>query len=228
MNIDEVYYAIQAVNSNSSLDEERRNVRINIYQALMYNLNAKGQLEKLMNDIVANGKKLEKASDYAIFLNEDLEKMRVLLKGYILDSRFVKELHNKGVFKYSFEDLEKYLNQYISATGDTIDDVKIAMTMYPKLLEYKDLYLEMIEKVKNHLGEIFGDEMLKNSGDVKFKYECIFERIERMSGRDLFDEKTKDSLEILLNEVFSFYVNNVISIPIESQIDVSGTKEMIA
>lgn len=228
MDINELYYAIQEVNSNPSLDEERRTTRLTIYQALLYYMNDKNKLNGMITEILDDGHKLEKLSDYTFFLNEDLEKTRILVKGYILESRFISELKNKGVTKFSFEDVEKYLKQYISASGDTIDDVSVAVAMYPKLLTYKTSYIEVYDKVAKYLGEIFGEEMLKNSGDVRLKYERILERVERMVGRDLFDERTREWLEGLINELFSYYVNNKIVIPIETQIDVSGTKELIA
>ncbi len=228
MDINELYYAIQEVNSNPSLDEERRTTRLTIYQALLYYMNDKNKLNGMITEIIDDGHKLEKLSDYTFFLNEDLEKTRILVKGYILESRFIGELKSKGVTKFSFEDVEKYLKQYISASGDTIDDVSVAVSMYPKLLTYKTSYIEVYDKAAKYLGEIFGEEMLKNSGDVRLKYERILERVERMVGRDLFDERTREWLEGLINELFSYYVNNKIVIPIETQIDVSGTKELIA
>lgn len=228
MDINELYYAIQEVNSNPSLDEERRTTRLTIYQALLYYINDKNKLNRMISEILDDGHKLEKLSDYTFFLNEDLEKTRILVKGYILESRFINELKSKGVKKFSFEDVEKYLKQYISASGDTIDDISVAVTMYPKLLTYKTSYIEVYDKVSKYLSEIFGEEMLKNSGDVRLKYERILERVERMVGRALFDEKTREWLEGLINELFSYYVNNKIVIPIETQIDVSGTKELIA
>lgn len=228
MDINELYCAIQEVNSNPSLDEERRTTRLTIYQALLYYINDKNKLNRMINEILDDGHKLEKLSDYTFFLNEDFEKTRILVKGFILESKFIKELKSKGVTKFSFEDVEKYLKQYISASGDTIDDVSVAVTMYPKLLTYKTSYIEVYDKVAKYLSEIFGEEMLKNSGDVRLKYERILERVERMVGRALFDEKTREWLERLINELFSYYVNNKIVIPIETQIDVSGTKELIA
>ena len=94
MNIDELYYAIQAVNSDSNLDDERRMTRLNIYQALLTYVNGMNKLKSLMNEIIVNGERLEKISDYNFFLNEDLENTRILVKGYILESRFIKILHN--------------------------------------------------------------------------------------------------------------------------------------
>jgi hypothetical protein len=70
--------------------------------------------------------------------------------------------------------------------------------------------------------------MVRNSGDIRLKYQRIFERIERMLSRRLFDLKAKEWLEELVNELFSYYVNNTIKLPIDTQIDVNGTKELIS
>lgn len=228
MNINELYYAIQEVNSNPNLDEERRTTRLTIYQALLYYINSKNKLDGMITEILDYGHKLEKLSDFTFFINEDLEKTRILVKGYILESRLINELNSKGISKFSFKDLEKYLKQYISVSMDTMDDVSIAVAMYPKLLEYKTSYIEIYDRVAKYLGKIFGEEMVKNSGDVRLKYERILERVERMVGRELFDEKAHEWLVGLINELFSYYVINKITIPIETQIDVSGTKELIA
>ncbi len=228
MDINELYYAIQALNTDKEIDDERRSVRLSIYQSLLYKTDGENKLRKLIFSILEDGKKLEKLTNYNFIINEDLEKTRILVKGFILESRFIDELHNRGVDDFSFSDLEKYLQQYIVSTKDTIDDVATAIRLYPKLLEYKDMYMNIYGNVAKYLGDVFGVEMLKNTGDVRLKYQRIMERIERMMNRDLFDDKTREMLELLINDVFSFYVNRDILIPIETQIDVSGTKELIA
>lgn len=227
MDINEIYYAIQAVNSDPNLDSERKSVRLGIYQALLYYFDGKNKLNTLVGSILTDGEKLEKLSDYNFLLNEDLEKTRILVKGYIFESRFIKELKNQGIEKFSFNQLENYLQKYISSTRDTIDDVSLAVSLYPKIEEYKVVYEKMYEIVGKYLSEIFGEEMLKNSGDLHFKYECILQRIDRMSGRDLFDQQTRESLEYLIGDIFSYFVKKKIIIPIKTQIDVSGTKELI-
>ena len=68
--------------------------------------------------------------------------------------------------------------------------------------------------------------MLINSGDIRLKYERINERIDRMIGRNLFNEQTKEWLKELINDLFAYYINNIVTIPIENQVDVSGAKEL--
>ncbi len=228
MDINELYYSIQSLNADTEIDEERRSVRLSIYQSLLYKADGENKLRKLIASILEEGKRLEKLTNYHFLINEDLEKTRILVKGFILESRFITELHSRGVEDFSFSDLEKYLQQYIVSTKDTIDDVATAIRLYPKLLEYKDMYITVYDNIVKYLSEVFGSEMLKNSGDVRLKYQRIMERIGRMSDRELFDDKTKEMLELLINDLFSFYVNSDILIPIETQIDVSGTKELIA
>ena len=226
MDINELYYAIQEVNNDSSLDEERRNIRLTIYQALLCFIKGKSNLTSLMNEILSEGHKLEKLSDYNFFLNEDLEKTRIFVKGYILDSIFIQEVKEKGINKFTFEEIEKYLKQYIISTGNTLDDVSTAVSLYPKLIEYKNEYDSLYDKISNYLSKIFGEEMITNSGDIRLKYERINERIDRMIGRNLFNEQTKEWLKELINDLFAYYINNIVTIPIENQVDVSGAKEL--
>lgn len=228
MDINEVYYAIQAVNSDPSLDDERRTIRLQIYQALLYRKKESNNLSMLANELVSDGRQLEKLSNYMFFINEDLEKTRIFVKGYILDSSFIRDLRNKGIKDFSFSDIEGYLKQYISATNNTVDDVSLAVSYYPKLLNYKEKYDAMYMKIADYLGEIFGDEMVRDLGDIRGKYQRILERIDRMAVRELFDSRTREWLEGLINELFAYYINDNIKIPIETQIDVSGTKELIA
>lgn len=228
MDINEVYYAIQAVNSDPSLDDERRTIRLQIYQALLYRKKESNNLSMLANELVSDGRQLEKLSNYMFFINEDLEKTRIFVKGYILDSSFISDLRNKGIKDFSFSDIEGYLKQYISATNNTVDDVSLAVSYYPKLLNYKEKYDAMYMKIADYLGEIFGDEMVRDLGDIRGKYQRILERIDRMAVRELFDSRTREWLEGLINELFAYYINDNIKIPIETQIDVSGTKELIA
>lgn len=228
MDINEVYYAIQAVNSDPSLDDERRTIRLQIYQALLYRKKESNNLSMLANELVSDGRQLEKLSNYMFFINEDLEKTRIFVKGYILDSSFISDLRNKGIKDFSFSDIEGYLKQYISATNNTVDDVSLAVSYYPKLLNYKEKYDAMYMKIADYLGEIFGDEMVRDLGNIRGKYQRILERIDRMAVRELFDSRTREWLEGLINELFAYYINDNIKIPIETQIDVSGTKELIA
>ena len=137
---------------------------------------------------------------------------------------FISELDKKGIKNYTFRDIQKYLQQYIKATGDTIDDVALAVNLYTLVRDYKSKMDNIYDKVKNTLSEVFGEEMLTNSGDISFKYQCIKERIERMNGRELFDERSNELLNALLNELFSYYLNGDIIIPI----DVTEVKGMNA
>lgn len=215
MNVEEIYYMIQSLNRDVNLNEEKKNIRLAVYQALLYFVDGKNKLNSLMKDIIGYGKELEKKSNYEFFLNQDLEKTRVMLKGYILHSRFITELDKKGIKNYTFRDIQKYLQQYIKATGDTIDDVALAVNLYTLVRDYKSKMDNIYDKVKNTLSEVFGEEMLTNSGDIRFKYQCIKERIERMNGRELFDERSNELLNALLNEIFSYYLNGDIIIPID-------------
>ena len=215
MNVEEIYYMIQSLNSDVNLNDEKKNIRLAVYQALLYFVDGKNKLNSLMKDIIGYGQELEKKSNYEFFLNQDLEKTRIMLKGYILHSRFISELDKKGIKNYTFRDIQKYLQQYIKATGDTIDDVTLAVNLYTLVRDYKSKMDNIYDKVKNTLSEVFGEEMLTNSGDISFKYQCIKERIERMNGRELFDERSNELLNALLNELFSYYLNGDIIIPID-------------
>jgi hypothetical protein len=206
---------IQSLNRDVDINEEKKNIRLAVYQALLYFVDGKNKLNSLMKDIIGYGQELEKKSNYEFFLNQDLEKTRVMLKGYILHSRFITELDKKGIKNYTFRDIQKYLQQYIIATGDTIDDVALAVNLYTLVRDYKSKMDNIYDKVKNTLSEVFGEEMLTNSGDIRFKYQCIKERIERMNGRELFDERSNELLNALLNEIFSYYLNGDIIIPID-------------
>ena len=222
MNVEEIYYMIQSLNRDVNLNEEKKNIRLAVYQALLYFVDGKNKLNSLMKYIIGYGQELEKKSNYEFFLNQDLEKTRIMLKGYILHSRFISELDKKGIKNYTFRDIQKYLQQYIKATGDTIDDVALAVNLYTLVRDYKSKMDNIYDKVKNTLSEVFGEEMLTNSGDISFKYQCIKERIERMNGRELFDERSNELLNALLNELFSYYLNGDIII----LIDVTEVKGM--
>ena len=215
MNVEEIYYMIQSLNRDVNLNEEKKNIRLAVYQALLYFVDGKNKLNSLMKDIIGYGQELEKKSNYEFFLNQDLEKTRIMLKGYILHSRFISELDKKGIKNYTFRDIQNYLQQYIKATGDTIDDVALAVNLYTLVRDYKSKMDNIYDKVKSTLSEVFGEEMLTNSGDIRFKYQCINERIERMNGRELFDERSNELLNALLNELFSYYLNGDIIIPID-------------
>lgn len=215
MNVEEIYYMIQSLNRDVNLNEEKKNIRLAVYQALLYFVDGKNKLNNLMKDIIGYGQELEKKSNYEFFLNQDLEKTRIMLKGFILHSRFIFELDKKGIKNYTFRDIQKYLQQYIKATGDTIDDVALAVNLYTLVRDYKSKMDNIYDKVKNTLSEVFGEEMLTNSGDIRFKYQCIKERIERMNGRELFDERSNELLNALLSELFGYYLNGDIIIPID-------------
>lgn len=221
MSVEEIYYAIQSLNSDTSLNEEKKSIRLAVYQALLYFVDGKNKLNHLMREIIDIGRELEKKSEYDFFLNPDLEKTRIMTKGYILNSRFIPELEKKGIKNYTFKDIQVYLQQFIKATGDTIDDVVLAVNLYSLVKDYKGRIDLIYDKVKYTLAEVFGEELLTNSGDIRFKYQSIIERIERMNGRELFDDRTNEVLNGLLNELFSYYLDGNVVIPIDVT-DVKG------
>ncbi len=228
MNINDIYYAIQDVNKNMSLSDEIRTLKLSIYQALLYNLNSKDKLFELIKQILEYSKKLEKLSEYQYIMNEDLEKNRIQVKGYILESRFITYLKENGIENFSFDELEKYLKRYIESSGDTIDDVSTAMLLYPLILKYRDMFLGNYDKVKHYLSNVFESKLLENNGNLKEKYEKILEKIQIMNVNNQIDNRTRECLEELINDLFTYYVDNKIKMPMETQIDVDGTKELLA
>lgn len=227
MDVNELYYAMQAVNTDTEIDEENKKIRLEILQALVNNFSIKNKLHEMMDLIIESGRKLEKDSNYAFFIQEDFEKTRIMTKGYILESRLIPLLNSQGITEFTFDELKNYLNQYISSTGDTIDDLTEAVKLYIMLEEYKNSYNNMYVKVKEDFTNIFGEELLSNNGDLKFKYDSLLDRIKRMSMIGVIDEQLREWTELMFNQLFTYYLDSKLVIPLETQIDVSGTKELI-
>ena len=70
MSVEEIYYMIQSLNRDVDLNEEKKNTRLAVYQALLYFVDGKSKLNSLMKDIIVFGRELEKKSNYEFFLNK--------------------------------------------------------------------------------------------------------------------------------------------------------------
>ena len=211
MDTDTIYHKIQAVNSDTSLESGVKSVRISIYQALLYYVDGFKKLNELLNNIILDGEGLEGLSNGEFKLLKDFEDTRILLKGYIFNSKLVKLLNEKGIVKFTFKDLKRYLAQYEAMVSDH-EDISLSIKMYDELKTYKNLFDAMLQNIVKSLEKIIPSKLLTNDGDIRLKYKEALDCVNKISG--LIDINTKTNLESLLKELYKFYLRDKIVIPI--------------
>ena len=178
MNIEEYIDNIK----NSNLKKSIKNKRLLI-------TNTKLVKDKMYNEIESDIKKFIiefNMSGLEYDIEPKINRMIILLKGYILNSDFCKMLESKNI-EFTADELLNYIHSAEFSNGDNLDDVKLNIKLY-KLLEninekninLKSILLNTInvileknyDKIDSNEFNIITKELVQNNtlDELTFKY----------------------------------------------------------
>ena len=160
----------------------------------------------LMFSFVTKAYELVDLSENLYQLEHTIKLNQISLKDYILNSEICSFLKNNDINNYSIEDLRGFMQKYENQNISDIASYKLALELYEKLDEIKNIENTKINYEINRMSNILEDINNIESID-KDKYQDLYnhllERIkEKYLDNNLIDDKINDYVIQMLNDIF--------------------------
>lgn len=173
----------------------------------------------LMFSFVTKAYELVDLSENLYQLEHTIKLNQISLKDYILNSEICSFLKNNDINNYSIEDLRGFMQKYENQNISDIASYKLALELYEKLDEIKNIENTKINYEINRMSNILEDINNIESID-KDKYQDLYnhllERIkEKYLDNNLIDDKINDYVIQMLNDIFNYYLYGNKEIPID-------------
>lgn len=173
----------------------------------------------LMFSFVTKAYELVDLSEDLYQLEHTIKLNQISLKDYILNSEICSFLKNNDINNYSIEDLRGFMQKYENQNISDIASYKLALELYEKLDEIKNIENTKINYEINRMSNILED--INNiEGIDRDKYQDLYnhllERIkEKYLDNNLIDDKINDYVIQMLNDIFNYYLYGNKEIPID-------------
>lgn len=154
-----------------------------------------------------NAYDLIKVSNGKYQIENTIKLNKVSVKGYILESDFVKQLNKNNINNFKLNELKKYL---IQMQNENNEDVIIAIKVY-ELLEQLDIIEnneinDLIDYIQIITGISIRNE-LSNNDNLAELYNSLSSRINAYENDKLINEELKNKFIDCVNILFNYYIN---------------------
>ena len=172
----------------------------------------------LMFSFVTKAYELVDLSEDLYQLEHTIKLNQISLKDYILNSEICKFLKNKNNNNYSIEDLKGFIQKYEIQNISDITSYKLALELYERLDEIKNIENSKIDYEINRMSSILEDINNIESID-KDKYQDLYNHLlEQIKAKyldnNLIDDKINNCIIQMLNDIFNYYLYGNKEIPV--------------
>lgn len=132
---------------------------------------------------------------------------KVSIKGYILESDFVKHLNNINIKEFKLNDLKKYL---IQTQNENNEHLLLAIKLYELLDQLEIIEKNEIDDLIDYIQIITGISIrnkLTNKDELAVIYSLLSNKIGEYEKNKLIDENLKNRFLDCLNVLFNYYIN---------------------
>lgn len=159
-------------------------------------------------------------------LSEDLYQVehtiklnQISLKDYILNSEVCIVLKENNINNYSIDDLKQYMLEYENRKIGDITSYKLALELYEKLEEIKDIEKSKIDYEINRMSNILDGVTSIESID-KDKYQDLYQDLlqqvkTKYLDHNFIDDKINHYVVQILNDIFNYYLYGNKEVPLE-------------
>ena len=159
-------------------------------------------------------------------LSEDLYQVehtiklnQISLKDYILNSEVCIVLKENNINNYSIDDLKQYMLEYENKKIGDITSYKLALELYEKLEEIKDIEKSKIDYEINRMSNIL-DGITSIESIDKDKYQDLYQDLlqqvkTKYLDHNFIDDKINHYLVQILNDIFNYYLYGNKEVPLE-------------
>ena len=172
----------------------------------------------LMFSFVTKAYELVDLSEDLYQLEHTIKLNQISLKDYILNSEICKFLKNNNINNYSIEDLKGFIQKYEIQNISDITSYKLALELYERLDEIKNIENSKIDYEINRMSSILEDINNIESID-KDKYQDLYNHLlEQIKAKyldnNLIDDKINNCIIQMLNDIFNYYLYGNKEIPV--------------
>ena len=119
---------------------------------------------------------------------------------------------------YSIEDLKEYMQKYENQNPSDMISYKLALELYEKLEEIKDIEKSKIDYEISRMGNLL-DNVSKIESVTKDKYQALYNDLlqqvkVKYLDNNLIDDKTNNYVMKILNDIFNYYLYGNKEIPL--------------
>lgn len=172
----------------------------------------------LMFSFVTKAYELVDLSEDLYQLEHTIKLNQISLKDYILNSEICNFFKNNNINNYSIEDLKGFMQKYEIQNISDITSYKLALELYERLDEIKNIENSKIDYEINRMSSILEDINNIESID-KDKYQDLYNHLlEQIKAKyldnNLIDDKINNCVIQMLNDIFNYYLYGNKEIPV--------------
>ncbi|MBE6141142.1 MAG: hypothetical protein E7172_06430 [Firmicutes bacterium] len=195
------------------------NIGIEILEIFTEKQNYDEKFNNLMFSFVTKAYELVDLSEDLYQVEHTIKLNQISLKDYILNSEICCFLKNNNTNNYSIEDLKKFMQEYETENITDITSYKLALELYEKLDEIKNIETSKINYEINRMSNILKD--ISNIKTInKDKYQDLYNNLlrqvkEEYLDSNLIDDKINNYVIQILNDIFNYYLYGNKEVPTE-------------
>ncbi len=173
----------------------------------------------LMFYFVTKAYELVDLSEDLYQLEHTIKSNQISLKDYILNSEICDLLKNNNINNYSTEYLKEFMQKYANKNISDITSYKLALELYEKLDEIKNIERSKIDYEIKRMSNILEDiNKIESIDKDKYQdlYNYLLEQIKvKYLDNNLIDDKINNYVIQMLNDIFNYYLYGNKEIPVD-------------
>ena len=168
------------------------------------------QIEEQLEDFTTGCYTLKETSAGKYQVQKTTPLNKIYLQGYILDSKLCRQFKANNITNYSLTNLRDYITKNYNNLDNDYTSYYQAMSLYEKANNLEELIDDKIELEIDLLSNYEKDieklkyQELKKEQLVAF-YKEIKEKLVKKLTNNIMASQTKNSILIILNDVFEFF-----------------------
>ena len=194
------------------------NIKGEILEIFAEKQNYDEKYNSLMFDFITKAYELVELSEDLYQVEHTIKLNQISLKDYILNSKICNYLKDNNFNNYSIEDLKEYMQKYENQNPSDMISYKLALELYEKLEEIKDIEKSKIDYEISRMGNLL-DNVSKIESVTKDKYQALYNDLlqqvkVKYLDNNLIDDKTNNYVMQILNDIFNYYLYGNKEIPL--------------
>ena len=194
------------------------NIKGEILEIFAEKQNYDEKYNSLMFDFITKAYELVELSEDLYQVEHTIKLNQISLKDYILNSEICNYLKDNNFNNYSIEDLKEYMQKYENQNPSDMISYKLALELYEKLEEIKDIEKSKIDYEISRMGNLL-DNVSKIESVTKDKYQALYNDLlqqvkVKYLDNNLIDDKTNNYVMKILNDIFNYYLYGNKEIPL--------------
>lgn len=168
------------------------------------------QIEEQLEDFTTGCYTLKETSSGKYQVQKTTRLNKIYLQGYILDSKLCRQFKANNITNYSLTNLKDYITKNYNNLDTDYTSYYQALSLYEKANNLEELIDDKIELEIDLLSNYEKDieklkyQELKKEQLVAF-YKEIKEKLVKKLTNNIMASQTKNSILIILNDVFEFF-----------------------